>query len=135
MGYAAGLAASLPDPACCRPLSPIQMRETVVPRWYWCITLRREAGEVTEWPSTAVITSPAAAPAEAAGAWQNTPAISVPDLAGAMVCGTGFAESLGRQWPLELMPPLKLPCAICWSCRSCCDGLPAPLGPLLFGSL
>src|SRR5262252_10427438 len=112
MGYAAGPAASLSDPVCCWPLSPIQVSETVVPGWYWCITLRREAGEVTEWPPTAVITSPAAAPAVAAGALQNTPAISVPDLAGAMLCGTGFAELFARQRPLELMPPMAPDCAI-----------------------
>src|SRR5499427_6720449 len=136
MGYAAGPAASLSEPVCCWPLSPIQVSETVVPGWYWCISVRSEAGEPTAWPFTAVITSPASAPALAAGALQNTPAISVPDWAGAMLCGTGFADSFTRQCPLELMPPaLKPDCAIAWSWCSCCDGLPALLGPLLFGSL
>ena len=89
------------------------MSETVVPGRYRRISMRSEAGEVTAWPFTAVITSPAAAPAAAAGAPQNTPAISAPDLAGAMLFGTGFAVSLARHLPLELMPEPKPPCASC----------------------
>ena len=81
------------------------MSETVVPGWYWLISMRSEAGELTAWPFTAVITSPATAPAAAAGALQNTPAISAPDLAGAMLFGTGFAVSLFRHRPLELIAP------------------------------
>jgi len=133
--YAAGPAPSLTEPVRSWPLSPTQVSDTVVPGWYCRIRTRSEAGEVTAWPFTAVITSPAAAPAFAAGAWQNTPAISVPDLAGAMLFGTGLAVSLTRQRPLELMPWPKLAWAVCRSWPSCVFGLPELLGALFFGSL
>jgi len=53
---------------------------------------------------------------------QNTPAIRVPDEAGAIRPGTGLPESLIRQLPLLLIPP---PAWEAWvfSCRHCCCGV------------
>src|SRR5262249_56097823 len=52
-----------------------------------------------------MITSPARTPAAAAGSLQNTAPIRAPDLAGAMLAGTGFTLALGRHRPLEFTPP------------------------------
>jgi hypothetical protein len=58
------------------------------------------------WPFTATITSPACSPVELAGVLQNTPPTSAPEVAGAMLLGTGAPWSLDRHWPLELTPSL-----------------------------
>ena len=60
-----------------------------------------ESGELTALPFTAVITSPATRLAEFAGVPQSTPRISVPELAGAMVCGTPAFWSLA----MHVVPP------------------------------
>src|SRR5215469_4151367 len=87
-----------------------------------------EFGEVTAWPPTAVMTSPAVMPAEAAGVLQRDPRISVPLLTGAMVCGTPVFWSVARQFrpPDDGNPPVP---DDCWfsCCCCCCCGLPSVL--------
>src|SRR3974377_2026688 len=87
--YAAGPGPSLSERLCCWPPGSTTVSVTLSPGRYTMITLCREAAEVTAWPFTAVITSPAWTPAVAAGSLQKTPPIRAPDLAGGLAVGTG----------------------------------------------
>ena len=69
---------------------------TVFPAGTFARMLVSDAGEGTCWPAAAVITSPAARPAAAAGLWQSAPSTSAPDEAGAMWPGIPAAAELDR---------------------------------------
>ena len=70
------------------------MTDIVLPGWYFAICVCRLSGAPIAWPFTLVMTDPAATPASAAGLSQIVPMTSVPELAGAIVDGTGRLESL-----------------------------------------
>src|SRR6266851_1913407 len=76
-----------------------------------------ESGEVTLWPSTAVMTSPPERPAEAAGVLHITPSISAPEFTGAMFDGTPVDWLPVMQlWLLPSPPPLCCCCCCAWLC-------------------
>src|SRR5579875_71592 len=89
--HRAGAAASVSELACSRPLVLIHLIVTLVPGRYLATIFVSAPGDVTAWPSTAVMTSPLASPAEAAGVPHSAPSTSAPLLAGAMLDGIGVA--------------------------------------------
>ena len=97
------------------------MTLTLSPPWYLAMIVVSEPGDVTAWPLTAVMTSPAPSPAEAAALPQSTLSMSAPELAGAIVVGTELDVLVVTQLWLPLPPPNPPSWPAC--CWACCCGL------------
>ena len=118
--YRAGPSPSTIRVICRAPWVSSQPTETTLPGWYLAVMTVSELGVVIAWPSSEMITSPAARPRDCAAVPHKTPRTRAPEPAGAILAGAPGS------WPPATQAgppggPTWLP-AECRPSAACCRG-------------